>query len=179
MRPRNPFLVWTHWRRIVAAATVVGAIVGAQGLYRAVVRALVRRAIFSLRSGDVKPLLQLMAKDVRFIFPGTGSFAADYNDRRQVKQWLERFVQVGFDPEIHEIIVSGPLWRTMLCVQLTERLFSADGTLAYANQAIIFGRSSWGRVRYQAVYEDTETSRRFDDWLAVNRPQLAPAASQA
>jgi hypothetical protein len=167
------------WRRraqlIVGGATAAGGTVAVQGLYRALVRALIGRAIDRLGSGDIKPLLRLYAKNVRFVFPGSSSWAADLHHRREVEQWFRRFVQVGFEPEIHEVLVNGPIWRTSICIHFTDAVFDSEGRRIYRNEGVILGRSSWGKVRHQVFYEDTERGSELERWLAANRPQLVPA----
>ncbi len=42
--------------------------------------------------GDCELVLKLMADDVRFVFPGTSSFAADITGKAGIERWLRRFV---------------------------------------------------------------------------------------
>jgi hypothetical protein len=161
---RSPLLV-------VSAA--VGGVALLQWLYTALVRLGVRYAVARIRVGDAKPLLRLYAKDVRFVFPGNGAWAADVVGRDEVESWLERFVRVGFELEGHEIVVNGPPWRTTVCTHFTDRFFGNDRELIYANSGIMFARSSWGKIRVHLVYEDTQRGAAFEEWLTVHRPELA------
>jgi hypothetical protein len=42
---------------------------------------------------------------------------------------------------------------------------SAEGRV-YDNRYVIWGRIAWGKLREYEVYEDTEKSRRLDEYLA-------------
>jgi ketosteroid isomerase-like protein len=39
-----------------------------------------------------------------------------------------------------------------------------DGRV-YDNRYVIWGRMAWGKMREYEVYEDTEETRRLDQWL--------------
>ncbi len=73
---------------LVAALTTVFS-----SLYAWVVRWMLRRNLGRLRVGDPRPLLATYAEDVRFVFPGRSSWAADLRD--EVERWMRRFVRAG------------------------------------------------------------------------------------
>jgi len=48
-----------------------------------------------LNAGDVKPTLRMDAGDVEFTFPGDSSWAGVFRGKRELRPWLERFVEIG------------------------------------------------------------------------------------
>ena len=53
-----------------------------------------------------------------------------------------RYLQAGLELRPHEVVVSGPPWRTLVCVV-------------------------WGRIREHVSYEDTQRTLEFDRRLSV------------
>jgi hypothetical protein len=125
------------------------------------------RNMARLRAGDYGPLLRGDAKDVRFRFPGTSSFATELQGKNALEGWLQRFVSLGLQIYPDEVIVKGPPWRTTLCVRGTVFLDGPNGKRVYDNRYVIWGRMAWGLVREYEVYEDTEKSVAFDQYLAA------------
>ncbi len=128
---------------------------------------LIDRNMRLLRAGDTGPTVALYADDVRFSFPGESSFAPGAADKRELEEWLARFVEVGLQIYPDQVVVKGFPWRQTVCVRghihLDDR---ADGRV-YENRYVIWGRMAWGRMREYEVYEDTERTRRLDEWLAA------------
>jgi ketosteroid isomerase-like protein len=177
VRSNRGYLRGRRLGQLFDSATLAVAVTGVlQHLYVSSVRRLVRHAVARIRQGDVRPLVMLYAKEVRFVFPGTSSWAADFAGRREAQRWLQRFVRVGFQLETQEILVGGPPWRTTVAVRFTDRFFDADGSPVYSNEGMMFARASWGRIRLHVVYEDTERGAEFENWLTDHRPELARAA---
>jgi ketosteroid isomerase-like protein len=134
--------------------------------YRAGVRALLRRNLRLLNSGNSAPLFRTYGDNVAFHFPGESSWAADLRGREAVQRWVERFVDVGLKLEPREILVSGPPWATRICLCYDDELREPDGTVAYSNRGTIVGTIAWGKlVRYE-VFEDTEKVAAFDEYLS-------------
>lgn len=125
------------------------------------------RNMARLRAGDYGPLLRGDAKDVRFRFPGTSSFATELQGKEALELWLQRFVSLALQIYPDEVILKGPPWRTTLCVRGTVFLDGPDGERVYDNRYVIWGRMAWGLVREYEVYEDTEKSAAFDEYLAA------------
>jgi len=157
-------------RRRDAAALAVGAAVLAQPR---IARALLQRNLRRLRAGDAGPLLRFYADDVRFRFPGSSTWAVELTSRRALERWLARFVETGLQLHADEIVVSGPPWRTTVCLRCSDHLRAPDGTVVYENRAVIWGTARWGRIREYEVYEDTERTLALDAWLARRRPAAA------
>jgi SnoaL-like domain len=72
--------------------------------------------------GDCDLVLKLMADDVRFIFPGTSSFATDVTGKAGVERWIRRFVAMHPSYEILDVMVSGPPWNTRVGVRMRDRI---------------------------------------------------------
>jgi ketosteroid isomerase-like protein len=152
--------------RVAAAATAAGlGLPAAQALYALVVRLLLRRTLAQLRRGDVEAVLRLYDEGVRFVFPGNNSWAADFQGKDRLRPWLRRFVRVGLELDVHDILVSGPPWRTTVCVRFTDRASGPDGRLVYENRGVIVLKLRWGKVIYEEANEDTERIAAFDRHL--------------
>jgi ketosteroid isomerase-like protein len=133
------------------------------------------RNMARLRAGDYRPQLRLVAKDVRFRFPGTSSWATDLQGKDELERWLQRFVRVGLQIFPDEVVAKGPPWRTTLTVRGTIHLRSPAGELVFENRYVIWGRMSWGLLREYEVYEDTQKSTQLDEYLAaVAKREPAP-----
>ena len=162
-RPRYPSA-----RALAATAAALGVL---PPLYAWAVRAALRHALRRLRAGDAAPLLRRYAPDVRFVFPGRSSWAADLRGRDAVARWLRRFVRAGLQLEPQEILVAGPPWATTVCVRYTDRCLAPGGEVVYRNRGVLFGTLAWGRVTAYEVHEDTEAVAAFDAWLAAHEPR--------
>jgi len=127
-----------------------------------------------LNAGDVRPTLRLDAEDVRFRFPGDSSWAGEFDGKRELRPWLERFARVGLQIFADEVVVKGFPWNQTVCVRGHDYLRTAQGEQVYENRYVIWGRISWGQLRDYEVYEDTQKAKALDDYLAVNEcPALA------
>ena len=144
-------------------------------MYKATVRALLRRGIARLNQGDPEMLLGMAVPDCELAFPGDNSWAAMYRpvvrgrDRHVTHQgvdecraFAQRFVDEGVQFEVEDILVTGPPWN--LRVALRTRTIAADpagGDDRYNNRAVAFLELRWGRLVRWEDYEDTE---RVSDW---------------
>ena len=144
-------------------------------MYKATVRALLRRGIARLNQGDPEMLLGMAGPDCELAFPGDNSWAAMYRpvvrgrDRHVTHQgvdecraFAQRFVDEGVQFEVEDILVNGPPWN--LRVALRTRTIAADpagGDDRYNNRAAAFLELRWGRLVRWEDYEDTE---RVSDW---------------
>ena len=125
------------------------------------------------RAGDVRPTLLLDHPDVQFTFPGDNSWSGVYRGRDEVAAWLRRMVDVGVKTYPDEVVVTGPPWRSTVCVRGHDHVDASDGRRVYENRFVIWGRMAWGRLREYEVYEDTEKPEALDAWLRAERPALA------
>ncbi|MBV9229038.1 MAG: nuclear transport factor 2 family protein [Chloroflexi bacterium] len=152
---------------IAALAAVLGIL---PTLYAWAVRYMLRRNLQRLKAGDVEPIFNTYADDVRFVFPGQNSWAADLRGKDAVEQWVRRFVRIGLQLEPHEILVMGPPWDTTICLRFTDRFTAPDGNVVYTNHGTIFGKIVWGKLTYYELHEDTEKVTAFDKYLALHEP---------
>ena len=136
-------------------------------MYRWIVSRLVRRTFGELSRGRVEPVLRLFAADARFVFPGRSSWALDTRDPAAIEAWFRRFA--GLEPrvEVEEVLVRGWPWRTRVAVRLTDRI-TRPGVPEYTNHIAQFLRLSWGKVREDLLYLDTEVVAEFDAQLSAS-----------
>jgi ketosteroid isomerase-like protein len=146
-------------------AAVAGAVLGPLAYSWAVRRAL-EQNLARLRAGDAGPLLRFYADDVRFTFPGDSSWAVQIASKRELEEWIARYLRAGLQLYPEQIVISGPPWRTTFCIRCHDHAMDRDGNVVYENRAVIWGRMSWGKVREYEVYEDTQKSAAFDEYLA-------------
>jgi ketosteroid isomerase-like protein len=138
---------------------------------------MVKRSLRAHLRGDVEALLKTYAKDVRFRFPGTNSWAGEFRGVDAVRPWLERFYRVGLRFEVDEILIGGWPWNTKVAVHFADRLEAPDGALVYENSGFIYAKGAWGKIREYEVVEDTEKVARLDAWLAENEAPGVPRGS--
>jgi ketosteroid isomerase-like protein len=129
---------------------------------------MIRRNVRRANAGDVDALLRAYARDAVLVYPGRHSWAGEYRGRAEIERFLRRFVKVGIRGEAHEIVVDGPPWNTIACVRFTDEARAPDGSVVYANRAVLFGRIVWGKIVYQEDYVDTQKVADFDRYLALH-----------
>jgi ketosteroid isomerase-like protein len=129
-------------------------------------RKMIARQMESIRAGDAGPALKLDAEDVQFRFPGDSSFAPGANGKREHEQWLGRFTSIGLQIHPDQVVLKGFPWRQTICVRGHIHLDRPGDGRVYANRYVLWGRISWGKLREYEVYEDTEETRRLDEYLA-------------
>ena len=127
---------------------------------------MIARNMKAIRAGDTGPTVAMYAEDVRFAFPGKSSFAPGAAGKPELERWLERFVDVGLQIYPDEVVVKGFPWRQTVCVRGHIHLDDPDDGRVYENRYVLWGHIAWGRMREYEVYEDTEETRRLDEWLA-------------
>lgn len=126
---------------------------------------MIARNMRAIRAGDLKPTVALYADDVKFSFPGESSFAPGARNKRELEQWLSRFVEIGLQIYPDQVILKGFPWRQTICVRGHIHLDDSEDGRVYDNRYVIWGRIAWGKLREYEVYEDTEETRRLDQWL--------------
>ena len=140
-------------------------------MFRLLARMMVKRSVRAHLRGDVEALLKTYAKDVRFRFPGSSSWAGEFRGIGAVRAWLERFHRVGLELDVDEILIGGWPWNTKAALHFTDRLRASDGTLVYENTGFIYAKGAWGKIREYEVVEDTEKVARLDEWLLSDEAQ--------
>lgn len=127
---------------------------------------MIGRNMAAVRDGDLESTLAMDAEDVRFTFPGDSSFAPGARSKAELRRWLERFTAIGLQIYPDEVILKGFPWRQTICVRGHIHLDRPGDGRVYDNRYVIWGRIAWGKLREYEVYEDTEETRRLDEYLA-------------
>jgi ketosteroid isomerase-like protein len=156
-------------------------------VYKAAVRMLIRRSIGALNQGRYEPAVAMFADDADLTFPGDNPLAGQHRapqarreafpthrGRDEIEAFLRQYVDQGVQMEIEDILVNGPPWNARAAVRAHVWIPGADGRDAYANRVVMMVRSSWGKIRSQEDYEDTERASAF--YRA--HPDVAAAARQ-
>jgi ketosteroid isomerase-like protein len=138
-------------------------------MYKATVRALIRRNLRHLNAGHYEPLLKMYADDAVLTFPGDNSLSRQYRPpqagraaspthcgRAEIEAFLQRCVDLGLQFQIEDILVNGPPWATRICVREHHWILDSEGNEVYANRAAFCVVASWGKIKSQEDYEDTE-----------------------
>jgi ketosteroid isomerase-like protein len=73
----------------------------------------------------------------------------------------------GLQHQADQVVASGPPWRMTMVLRGTDHLDDRSGTRVYENRYVIWATTRWGLIHDYEVYEDTERSTAFDDYLAL------------
>jgi ketosteroid isomerase-like protein len=149
-------------------------------MYKAAVRAMIRRNIRLLNEGRYEPALAMFAADATLTFPGDNSWSRMYREpqggresspthrgKAEIEAFLRRYVELGIQMEVEDILVNGPPWNTRAAVIVNDWALDAGGNELYANRAVLVVRSRWGKIVAQEDYEDTERAAALDVHLAA------------
>jgi ketosteroid isomerase-like protein len=144
-------------------------------MYKAAIRWMVRRNIDHLNEGDYQPALAMFAKDAVLVFPGDNSWAtqfrpvrqgpgqhATHQGREEIEAFLRRYTEAEMQMAVDDVLVNGPPWHVRIAVRVHHWASGHDGRDQYNNRAVLFAEASWGRIRVQEDYEDTERVARLD-----------------
>jgi len=138
-------------------------------MYRWIVGRTARRLIGQVVSGKPETALRMAAPDLRFVFPGDSSFAADYHDKTAFAGWVKRFAALRPQYVVEDVIVTGPPWNTRVAMRFHDRI-GAD----YENQGMHYLKMRWGRLTHDEVFLDTKA---VADWEG-RHPELAASPTQ-
>jgi ketosteroid isomerase-like protein len=144
-------------------------------MYKAAVRALVRRGIARLNEGDPSVFLGMASPDAELAFPGDNSWAAMYRPvekgrhrhatHRGVEEcraFAQRCVDEGIQFRIEDILVNGPPWNLRVAIRAHDFALGPTGEDIYNNRAVAFLELRWGRLVRWEDYEDTERVAALD-----------------
>ena len=150
-------------------------------MYKATVRWMIRRNIARLNAGDYRPALAMFGDDLEFSFPGDNSWAVEFQPvergrhahvthrgKAEMEQFLQRYVAAGIQMEVEDVLVNGPPWNMRAAVRVHVWSLGQSGD-RYSNRAVLFVTATWGKLRTQEDYEDTQRAAAFDTLL--NRPE--------
>lgn len=160
-------------------------------MYKAAVRMLIRRNITALNEGRFQPGLAMFASDAELTFPGDNSWSRQHRvplagreacpthrGRAEIESFLRRYVDHHIHMEVEDILVNGPPWNTRAAVRVHHWIPGPDGKDLYANRAVLMVRTSWGKIRSQEDYEDTERVAAFDN-AELSKPTPPGGTSDA
>ena len=153
-------------------------------MYKYLVRALIRRSIAAANGGRFEPTLAVFASDATLSFPGVNSWSSQFRIPRlgreaftthqgkdEIAAFLRRYVATGMQMTVEDILVNGPPWNTRVAVRVNHGVVR-DAVAIYTNRAVLIARVSWGKIRAQEDYEDTERVSAFDrDYLNKVEPE--------
>lgn len=148
-------------------------------MYKATVRALIRRNIRALNAGRYQPTLAMFADDAVLTFPGDNSWSRmfrppepgreasrTHRGKAEIEAFLQRYVELGIQMEVEDILVNGPPWNVRAAIRVHDWIPGPDGTDIYANRAVLMARVMWGKIRSQEDYEDSERAAALDVRMA-------------
>jgi ketosteroid isomerase-like protein len=149
-------------------------------MYKALVRARVRRGIQRLNEGNAEFVLGLAVPDVELAFPGDNSWAAMYRPVKksrerhvthrgvaEVRAFAQRFIAAGIQYQIDEILVNGPPWNTRVTMRAVDWVVGPDGADTYNNRMVSFLALRWGKIVSWEVYGDTQRVTAWDEALGA------------
>lgn len=115
------------------------------------------RAIFDgLSHGDYNVAINGLAGDVHHVFAGDHPLAGERHSRDAVRRWFERLFRLfELRFEVRDIIVSGPVWNSVVAVEWIAHVTPNAGA-PYENHGAHIIRIRRGRVVYLHAYEDTQ-----------------------
>jgi hypothetical protein len=145
-------------------------------VYKTAVRFLIRRVVRGLNEGRYEPALAMFARDGELIFPGDNPLSRQnraperrrqpfptHRGRDEIETFLRAYVRQGVQMRIEDILVNGPPWNTRAAVRAHLWIPGPDNKDLYSNRLVMMVRSSWGKIRSQEDYEDTERITMFYD----------------
>ena len=145
-------------------------------MYKASIRAMLRRSIQKLNGGDYSQMLKMASPDFELAFPGDNSWATMFRPQQrgrgphvthrgvdEATAFADRFVAEGVQFEIEDILVNGPPWNTRIALRVHDFVPGDDPSSdVYNNRAVLFLELRWGRLIRWEDYEDTERVAAWD-----------------
>lgn len=139
-------------------------------------RTLLRHSIKRLNGGDYSLLLKLAHPRFELAFPGDNSWSTMFRPQvsgrhrhvthcgvTEAAAFAERFVAEGIQFFVEDILVNGPPWNTRIAVRIHNYIPGSDGGAdVYANRAVLYLETRWGRLVRWEDYEDTERIATWD-----------------
>jgi hypothetical protein len=148
-------------------------------VYKATVRWLIRRNIERLNEGCYEPALEMFGREAQLVFPGDNTWSnmfrptvrgrdafATHRGRVEIEAFLQRYVGEQMHMVVDDILVNGPPWNTRAAVRVHHWIPGPGELDVYTNRAVLFVNTSWGRIRVQEDYEDTERVAAYDQLVA-------------
>ncbi len=140
---------------------------------------MIKRNIARLNDGDYTSTLSMFGPDATLAFPGHNTWSnmfrpaqqgrdafVTHRGRDELERFLLRYVEHKIHMVVDDILVNGPPWNTRVAVRVHHFVTGPDGADVYANRAVLFVDTSWGKIRAQEDYEDTQRVAAYDDHVA-------------
>ena len=115
-------------------------------MYKIALRRMVRRNVRALQSGDTGAAPRWVCGRCRARVPGQSSWGGEYRGKAAIAGFLHRFIDAGLVGEVHDIVMSGPPWRTTLYVVFTDHATTEAGQLIYQEPTVWRGWYGQDRV---------------------------------
>jgi ketosteroid isomerase-like protein len=128
---------------------------------RLLVTRFVQRIYEALNRGDPGPALALFVPSTRLTFAGTHSWSIDSDDQATIAEWFQRFAALRPRLRAHDVVVSGPPWRTSVCVVFDDSISDSNGREIYRNHGVQYLRLRWNRVVLDEINLDTQKVAAF------------------
>lgn len=145
-------------------------------IFRNVVRGKVIAAFEALNRRDAKPVLALMADDVRYSFEGDHALGGTRVTKAGVEQWFERlFRLLPSQFTLRSVEVAGWPWRATAYIVFEDRVSPRVGD-AYVNRGVQIVEMEWGKAVAIRTFVDTDKVVRALRVLADNGVAEALAA---
>ncbi len=135
-------------------------------MYTWLVSRLILRRFKMLSLGDTGPIMRSFGDGARFTFPGDHSWALDTTDRAQIATWFERFAAQHPQFVIEDVVANGPPWNMRIYTRGRDRIDMSNGG-GYENRWVQYLRVSWGKMREDCVFLDTQRVADLDRMLAT------------
>lgn len=159
-------------------------------MYKAAIRAIIRRNVRQLNEGNYQPMLRMAADDAELTFPGDSSLATQFREPQQgrtrqsthrgtaeLEAFAQRVVDSGLQFDVEDILVNGAPWNTRICVRATDLTLDDDGVEIYSNRVVLFIETRWGRIRRWEDYLDTQRVAMWDRVFGLEPSAAAAAAN--
>jgi len=143
-----------HKRSILVGAAIA---VTVRASLPVLLRAQLRSALKRLNTGDYEPLLDGFTDDAVLYFnEGPHRWSGPHVGRDGIERFLKNFVTARLEGEVGRVWMSGPPWALQICVRFDDKARAPDGEQIYANRAVLWARTRWGKVVEQHdFFEDT------------------------
>lgn len=141
---------------------------------------MIKRNVARINNGEYASALSMFGRDATLAFPGDNTWSnmirptkrsreafVTHRGRDELEQFLQRYVDEKLHMVVDDILVNGPPWNTRAAVRVRHWIIGPDGTDIYTNRAVLFVNTSWGKIRSQEDYEDTERTAAYDAYLAA------------
>jgi ketosteroid isomerase-like protein len=149
-------------------------------MYKMAERWMIRRNIRQLTAGSHRAALAMLRDDATLAFPGDNMWSsqhrpavkgrerfATHRGRAEIEAFLRSYPDAAIQMTVEDILVNGPPWNTRAAVRVHLWSAGANGGDRYSNRAVLWAEASWGKIRAQEDYEDTERSSAFSAALNV------------